>query len=61
MCTKFWSGNLTGRDHSEDLEVDGKIVRKGVDWIYLAHYRDQWQVLLNTVTNLRVCKKQRIS
>jgi len=24
--TKFWSENLKGRDHSEDLAVDGKII-----------------------------------
>jgi hypothetical protein len=24
--TKFWSENLKGRDHSEDLGVDGKII-----------------------------------
>jgi len=23
---KFWSGNLKGRDHSEDLGIDGKII-----------------------------------
>jgi hypothetical protein len=23
---KFWSENLTGRDHAEDLRVDGKII-----------------------------------
>jgi len=23
---KFWSENLTGRDHSEDLGVDGNIL-----------------------------------
>jgi hypothetical protein len=27
---KFWSGNLKGRDHSEDLRVNGRIV---LDWI----------------------------
>jgi hypothetical protein len=26
IYTEFWSGNLKGRDHSEDLEVDGKII-----------------------------------
>jgi hypothetical protein len=25
-CTVFWLGNLKGRDHAEDLGVDGKIV-----------------------------------
>jgi hypothetical protein len=26
MRTKFWSGNLKGRDHSEDLGVDGEVL-----------------------------------
>jgi hypothetical protein len=26
----------------------------GMDWIDLAHDRDQWRVLVNTVMNLRV-------
>jgi hypothetical protein len=26
----------------------------GMDWIELAHDRDQWRVLVNTVMNLRV-------
>jgi hypothetical protein len=28
MCTKFWSENLNGKDHSEDLGVDAKIILK---------------------------------
>jgi hypothetical protein len=27
MCTKFWSENLKGRDHSEDLGIDVKMIR----------------------------------
>jgi hypothetical protein len=30
MFTKFWSENLNGRDHLEDLAVDGKII---LEWI----------------------------
>jgi hypothetical protein len=26
MHTKFWSQNLKGRDHVEDLDVDGRII-----------------------------------
>jgi len=26
MHTKFWSEDLKGRDHSEDLGVDGKLI-----------------------------------
>jgi hypothetical protein len=25
MYTKFWLGSLKGRDHSEDIGVDGRI------------------------------------
>jgi hypothetical protein len=28
--TNFWSGNLKGRDHSEDPSVDGNII---LEWI----------------------------
>jgi hypothetical protein len=43
MSTIFWLENLKGKDHSEDLEVDGNIRMglseigwEGVDWIHLA-------------------------
>jgi hypothetical protein len=29
MNITFWSENLKGRGHSEDLDVDGKII---IDW-----------------------------
>jgi hypothetical protein len=56
MRTKFWSGNLKGRDRSEDLEVDGKIIlqREGVEWIHLAQDRDQLRHLVTMIMNLRV-------
>jgi hypothetical protein len=34
----FWSGNLKGIDHSEDLDVDGRII---LEWIlvkYMENY-----------------------
>jgi hypothetical protein len=45
----FWLENQKGRDHSEDLRTDGKIIRmdlretrwEGVDWMHLAQDRDQ--------------------
>jgi hypothetical protein len=59
---KVLAENLKGREHLEDLWVDGKILlewilgKQGgevVDWIRLAQYRDQWLALVNTVTKLR--------
>jgi hypothetical protein len=26
MCIKFWLESLKGRDHSEDLGIDGRII-----------------------------------
>jgi hypothetical protein len=48
--TKFCSENLEGRDHKEDIGVDGRIPIRmdlreigwgGVDWMHLAPDRDQ--------------------
>jgi hypothetical protein len=36
-----------------------KIGWEGVDWIFLAHDRDQWRAAMNTVMNLRVSQKAR--
>jgi hypothetical protein len=41
----------------EDLGIDGKIILKeseSVDSVHLAQARNHWQVLVNTVMNLRV-------
>jgi hypothetical protein len=51
-----------GRDHTEDLGVDGKLILEWilnkwsgkVDWTHLAQYRDQWREFVNTVMNVRV-------
>jgi hypothetical protein len=46
MYTKFWMESLKGRDHSEDLSVDGRIIlkwvlgREGVDSIHVAQDSD---------------------
>jgi hypothetical protein len=53
MHTKLWSRNLKGRDHSEDLGVDGSIRMylreiggKFGGWIYLAQDRDRSRALV---------------
>jgi hypothetical protein len=58
----FRSGNLKGRDNSEDLSVYGNIILKwilrgrgweGVNWMHLT----QCRTLMNTVTNLLLMKQ----
>jgi hypothetical protein len=57
--------NLKGRDHSEDVGVDGRILRmnlkkifwEDVDWKHVAQERDQWRGLVNTLMNFRVTLK----
>jgi len=39
----------------DNIKLDLKeIVCEDVDWICLAQDRDQWQILLNTIVNLKV-------
>jgi hypothetical protein len=59
MSTQFWLESLKGRDHLEDLGVDGEENIEGnlkavgfLDWIYLAQVMYQWQALVNTVMNI---------
>jgi hypothetical protein len=62
---KCWLENLKGREHAEDLGVNGKNVRKdlreigleGVNWMHPSQDRDQCWALVNTVTNFRVPQK----
>jgi len=64
MRPKFLSENLKGRDHSEELGVDGRIiciimdlreiVWESVEWMHLAQERDQWRAVVNMVMNLWV-------
>jgi hypothetical protein len=60
--TWFWWGNLRETDHLENLGIDGSIIlmwifkkwNGGMDWIDLAQDRERWQVVVNSVINLRV-------
>jgi hypothetical protein len=59
MHKKCWLESLKGRDHSEDLGVDGRIILKcivgkwswGIDWIHLPKDRDRWRAFVKTVIN----------
>jgi hypothetical protein len=39
----------------DNIKMDLREIRlDGMDWIYLAHDRDQWKALLNPAMNFRV-------
>jgi hypothetical protein len=49
MHTVFWLEILKGKDHSEDLGTNGKIImdlREIVDWMHVAQDRDRWRLLV---------------
>jgi hypothetical protein len=54
--------NLKERQHSDDLDVDGRIILmdvkgiiwQGVDWNHMAQDADRWRTLVNTIMNFRV-------
>jgi hypothetical protein len=58
----FWWEGQKERDHLEDLDIDGWIIKMdlretkwcGMDWIDLAQDRHQWRALVNMVLNLQV-------
>jgi hypothetical protein len=59
MRRKFWLKNLKRRNHAENLGVEERLslrmdIRESVDWIHLAHGRDQCRSVVNRVMNLRV-------
>jgi hypothetical protein len=39
MHKTIWSGNLSGRDHSEYLGVDGRII---LEWIFKKYFARVW-------------------
>jgi len=59
MHTEIWGGDLSDRNHLEDLGVEGSIILKcifnngggGMDWIALAVDRDRWLAVMNAVMN----------
>jgi hypothetical protein len=61
LHTGFWWGNLTERDHVEDVGVDGRIILKhtfkkwdwGIDWIDLNQDSSWWLAVVGVKTNLR--------
>jgi len=60
--TGLWWGDLTERDHLEDLIVDGRIILKwnfkkwggGMDWIHLALDAERWTAFVNAIMDLCV-------
>jgi hypothetical protein len=57
-CVQNSGKRPKGRDHSEDLCIDWKIILKWnlkeIGWEVVAHNRDQWRALVNTVMNIFV-------
>jgi hypothetical protein len=56
-----WLETLVGRDISEDLGVDGKIILEYIlrkygskVWMHMDQERGHWQAVVNKVMNLRV-------
>jgi len=42
-----------GRGSEDSIKMDLREM-EGLDWIYLTQQRDQWELLMNTVTKLRI-------
>jgi hypothetical protein len=68
MQTKFWLESWEGRDHSENLGIDQRIILKmklretgleGFDWAHPAQDWEPWWALVGKVMNLWVSLKSR--
>jgi hypothetical protein len=61
-CIRILVGNLWGRDHLEQPDVEGRILLRwifrewggGMDWADLAQDRDRWREPVSAVMNFRV-------
>ena len=63
MCTRFWWGNLRGRDQwgrprrrwEDNIRMDLEEVGRGCgDWMQLVQDRDRWRALVSTVMKFGV-------
>jgi hypothetical protein len=63
VCTEYWWGSLRERDYWGDLDVDGRIILRGIfrkwdgdcgDWMERVQDRDRWRAIVSTVMNFRV-------
>jgi hypothetical protein len=50
MNITFWSGSLEGRDHSEDIGIDGRVI---LEWILGRKDRDRIAVNCVNVPHAR--------
>lgn len=56
-CRKFWLESVRGRQHLQDMGLDGRTTKNrysgigmvGVNWIHPAQNRDLWQALVYSV------------
>jgi hypothetical protein len=62
-------GKPEGKNHLEDLGVDGRITLKwtfkkwdgGMEWIDLAQERNRWRAVMNAVMDFRFHKMREVS
>jgi hypothetical protein len=58
VCTEFWRGSLSEREHWGDPDIDGRIILRWIvrkwEWMEFAHDEERWGTLVSTVVNLLV-------